>query len=128
MKERISPIPAAVSRSNTFLQVSLETDRPIVNLDVEVLVNCSEPLRYIDYVLMGRGDVLIANTFHVDNKKEYHFHFTATHAMVPVAHLIVSYVREDGELIGDALDIEVDGLLQNFVIISSLVAFDKILL
>jgi hypothetical protein len=28
---------------------------------------------------------------------------------------MVSYVRDDGELIGDALDVEVDGLLQNFV-------------
>ncbi|EFA04694.1 CD109 antigen-like Protein [Tribolium castaneum] len=115
LKERISPIPAAVSYSNTFLQVSLETERPIVNLDVEILVNCTERLRYISYVLMGRGDVLNANTFQVDNMHEYRFHFTATHAMVPVAHLIVSYVRDDGELVGDALDIEVDGLLQNYM-------------
>lgn len=95
--------------------MSLETERPIVNLDVEILVNCTERLRYISYVLMGRGDVLNANTFQVDNMHAYRFHFTATRAMVPVAHLIVSYVRDDGELIGDALDIEVDGLLQNYV-------------
>ncbi|KAJ3654530.1 hypothetical protein Zmor_013712 [Zophobas morio] len=115
LKERISPIPAAVSYSNTFLQASIETERPIVNLDVEILVNCTEPLKYVSYVLLGRGDVLNANTFQVDNMHEYRFHFTATRAMVPVAHLIVSYVREDGELIGDSLDIEVDGLLQNFM-------------
>lgn len=115
LKERISPIPAGVSYSNTFLQVSTETERPVVNLDVEVLVNCTEPLRYISYVLMGRGDVLIANSFQVDNTNEYRFHFTATHAMVPVAHLLVSYIKQDGELVGDALDIEIDGLLQNFV-------------
>lgn len=59
--------------------------------------------------------MLNANTFQVDNTHEYRFHFTATRAMVPSCHLIVSYVREDGELIGDTLDIEVDGLLQNFV-------------
>lgn len=35
--------------------------------------------------------------------------------MVPVAHLIVSYVRDDGELVADSVDIEIDGLLQNFV-------------
>ncbi|KAJ8921010.1 hypothetical protein NQ315_015806 [Exocentrus adspersus] len=115
LKERMPPIPAAVSYSKNYLQVSLETDRPIINLDVEVAVNCTEPLRYINYVLMGRGDVLITNTFQVDNKKEFKFHFTATHAMVPVCHLIVYYVRPDGEMVGDALDIEVDGLLQNFV-------------
>ncbi|RZC42764.1 CD109 antigen [Asbolus verrucosus] len=108
LKERISPIPAAVSYSNTFLQVSLETERPVVNLDVEILVNCTERLKYISYVLMGRGDVLIANTFQVNNQHEYRFHFTATHEMVPVSHLLVSYVRQDGELIGDALDVEME--------------------
>lgn len=116
LKERISPIPAAVSFSNNFLQIELETEQPIVNLDVEVFVNCTERMQYINYVLMGRGDVLITNTFRVDNSNEYRFHFTATHAMVPVSHLIVSYVRSDGELVGDAIDIEVDNRqLQNFV-------------
>lgn len=104
-----------MSYSNTYLQVSLENDRPTVNLDVEVGVNCTEPLRYINYVLMGRGDVLFTNTFQVANNKEFKFNFLATHAMVPVCHLIVYYVRPDGELIADALDIQVDGLLQNFV-------------
>lgn len=35
--------------------------------------------------------------------------------MVPMAHLLVNYVRDDGELVADSLDIEIDGLLQNFV-------------
>ncbi|XP_023015119.2 thioester-containing protein 1 allele R1 isoform X1 [Leptinotarsa decemlineata] len=115
LKERISPIPAAVSYSNTFLQASLESDRPIVNLDVEIAVNCTEPLRYINYVLMGRGDVLLTNSFKVENSKEFNFRFTATHAMAPVCHLIVYYVRTDGELVGDSLDIGIDGMLPNFV-------------
>ncbi|KAJ8965945.1 hypothetical protein NQ317_008000, partial [Molorchus minor] len=114
-KVRLSPVPAAVSFSKIFLQASLETEKPIVNLDVEVIVNCTEPMRYINYVLMGRGDVLLSHTFHIDNQKKFKFHFTATHAMVPICHLIVYFVTKDGELIADALDIEVDGLLQNFV-------------
>lgn len=35
--------------------------------------------------------------------------------MVPVSHLIVSYIRDSGELVADSIDIEVDGLMQNFV-------------
>ncbi|CAH1108875.1 unnamed protein product [Psylliodes chrysocephalus] len=115
LKERSTPIPAAVSFSDNFIQATLETERPIVNLDVDIVVNSTQPMRSVNYILMGRGDVLITNTFQVENKKQFKFHFTATHAMVPVCHLIVYYVRPDGELIGDALDIEVDGLLQNFV-------------
>ncbi|CAG9853917.1 unnamed protein product [Phyllotreta striolata] len=115
LKEISTPIPAAVSYSDNFLQATLETDRPVINQDVNIVVNSTQSMRSLNYVLIGRGDVLITNTFHVDNRKQFKFHFTATHAMVPVCHLIVYYVRSDGELIGDALDIEVDGLLQNFV-------------
>ncbi|KAJ8960843.1 hypothetical protein NQ318_020139 [Aromia moschata] len=115
LKVRMPPVPTAVSYSNSFLQASVQTDRPMVNLDVEISVSSTEPLRYINYVLMGRGDVLLTHTFHIDDKKDFMFHFVATHAMVPVCHLIVYYVRPDGEFVGDALDIEIDGLLQNFV-------------
>lgn len=41
--------------------------------------------------------------------------FLATYAMAPVAHVLVYYVRDDGEIIADSLDIELDGTLQNRV-------------
>ncbi|CAG9766032.1 unnamed protein product [Ceutorhynchus assimilis] len=115
LKERISPIPAAVSYGNTFLQVSLETEKPIVNLDVDVLVNCTEPMRYINYVLMARGDVLQTNSFQIDQKNIFRFRFTAVHAMVPISHLFVYYIKDNGELIGDVVDVEVDVLFDNFI-------------
>ncbi|VEN35278.1 unnamed protein product, partial [Callosobruchus maculatus] len=115
IKERMSPVPAAVSYSNTFLQILLDTERPLVNLDVEVTVKCTEPMRYLNYVVMGRGNVLLTNSFQVNNKMEYKIRFTTTQAMTPVCHLIVYYVREDGEFVGDAMDIQVEGILQNFI-------------
>lgn len=115
LKEWFSPIPAAVSSSKNYIQAMVLTERPIVNQDVEVFVNCSEPLQYISYELLGRGDVIAAHTLQVRNEHTHWFHFTATHAMVPTAHLIVSYVRSEGEIVADSLDIEIDGLLQNFV-------------
>lgn len=35
--------------------------------------------------------------------------------MAPTAHVIVYYVRTDGEVIADSLDVELAGVLQNFV-------------
>lgn len=35
--------------------------------------------------------------------------------MAPTAHVIVYYVRTDGEVIADSLDVELAGILQNFV-------------
>lgn len=37
--------------------------------------------------------------------------------MVPTAHLLVNYIRNDGQVVADSLDIEIDGLVQNHVII-----------
>lgn len=35
--------------------------------------------------------------------------------MAPVAHVLVYYVRDDGEIVADSLDVELEGTLQNFV-------------
>ncbi|XP_066246674.1 thioester-containing protein 1 allele R1-like [Euwallacea similis] len=115
LKERISPIPAAVSYSNTFLQASIETDKPLVNLDVDVAINCTEPMKYVNYVLLARGDVLLTNSFQVDNSRVAHFRFTAVHSMVPISHLIVYYIKENGEFVGDVVNIGVDVMFDNFI-------------
>lgn len=35
--------------------------------------------------------------------------------MAPVAHVLIYYVRDDGEIVADAMDVELEGTLQNFV-------------
>lgn len=47
--------------------------------------------------------------------KEHTFKFLASYAMAPTAHLIVYYVKDDGELVADSLDIDLNGELRNFV-------------
>lgn len=115
LKEWFSPVPAAVSSSGNYVQATLRTIHPVINQGLEIFINCTEPIRYLSYELFGRGDVLLANTIQIKNEQSHMFHFTATQAMVPVAHLIISYIRADGELVADSLSIEVDGLLRNFV-------------
>lgn len=35
--------------------------------------------------------------------------------MAPTAHVLVYYTKEDGEIVADALDVDLQGALQNFV-------------
>lgn len=72
-------------------------------------------MKYFSYQVIGRGDVVVANTIQVSNKKTYKFKFLATYVMAPTAHVVVFYLKEDGEIVADALDIELEGSLQNFV-------------
>ncbi|XP_068084683.1 CD109 antigen isoform X2 [Anabrus simplex] len=115
LKEWFSTVSAAMSPSNTFLQVTLNTERPKVNEDVEISVNSTAPLKYFNYQVLGRGDVVLASTVTVPDRTTHTFRFLATYAMAPTAHIVVSYVKEDGEVVADALDIQLDGMLQNFV-------------
>lgn len=87
-----------------------------VNSDIELQVNSTAPLKYLSYSVLGRGDVIVANSVEVNGMKTAKWRFQATYAMAPTAHVIVQYVREeDGEVIADALDIQLDGAMQNFV-------------
>nr|CAD7195115.1 unnamed protein product [Timema douglasi] len=115
MKEWFSQVAAAMSPSNTFIQAMVKTDKPTVNQDVEIEVNSTVPLKYLSYQVIGRGDVLVANTVPVSNSHTHKFRFLATYAMAPTAHILVTFLKDDGEVVADALDIQMEGVLQNFV-------------
>ncbi|XP_023714120.1 CD109 antigen isoform X3 [Cryptotermes secundus] len=119
LKEWFSTVSASVSPSNTFLQAVVKTEHPTVNQDVELEVNSTEPMKYFTYQVIGRGDVIMANTIKLADKKTHNFRFLATYVMAPVAHVMVYYVKEDGEVVANALDIELEGALQNFVNITT---------
>ncbi|XP_017758263.1 PREDICTED: CD109 antigen-like isoform X2 [Eufriesea mexicana] len=105
----------AMSQNNEYIQATLKTVKPMVNRDVEIEVNSTILLKYINYEIFGRGDILDAGSIYVQNKHTTSFKFLATYVMAPTAHVIVYYVGNDGEIIADALDIELEGVLQNFV-------------
>ncbi|XP_050529257.1 CD109 antigen-like isoform X2 [Daktulosphaira vitifoliae] len=117
LKEWFSTVSASNSPSNTFIQAALLTERPVVNKDVEILVNSTENLRYVSYQVLGRGDVIVASTVQVPNsgQRTVVLRFLATFAMAPTAHVIVQYIKEGGEVVADAIDFELDGVLQNFI-------------
>jgi CD109 antigen len=86
-----------------------------VNQDIEIQVNSTEPMKYFIYQVIGRGDVVVANTVQVSGNKTYKFRFLATYVMAPTAHVVVFYIKDDGEVVADAVDVELEGSLQNFV-------------
>ncbi|XP_073987023.1 CD109 antigen-like isoform X2 [Rhodnius prolixus] len=120
IKEWFSTVNAAVSPSDTFIQAIIKTKKPKVNNDVVLVVNSTEPLRYVTYLVLGRGDVVTANSVRVpEGAKTVEWRFLATYNMAPIAHIIIQYVKADGEVIADSLDIQLEGTLQNYVRLDS---------
>lgn len=66
------------------------------------------------YFLISNYDVIYF-VYYLFTKREIYFRFLATYVMAPTAHVIIYYIGNDGEIIADALDVELEGLLQNFV-------------
>ncbi|XP_043275099.1 CD109 antigen-like isoform X2 [Venturia canescens] len=105
----------AMSPSNTFIQASLKTENPMVNRDVEIEINSTAPLKYLSYEVLGRGEIRNSGSLEVAMRRTASFRFLATHVMAPTAHVLVYYIRDDGEIVADALDVDLEGVLQNFV-------------
>ncbi|KAK3922691.1 CD109 antigen [Frankliniella fusca] len=118
LTEWFSTIDASISPSGNFLQASLVTQNPKVNEDVEVEVNSTTPLSHLSYQVLGRGDVVVAHSLQLAGQRTARFRFLATHPMAPLARVLVSSVLEGGEVLADVLDVDLDGVLQNFVDVS----------
>lgn len=74
-------------------------------------------MQYVSYQVLGRGDIIVASTMQIPNAGQHTaiIRFLATYAMAPTAHVIVQFVKDGGEVVADAIDIELDGVLQNYV-------------
>lgn len=64
--------------------------------------------------MIGRGDVIYANTIEIPNRKNHIISFLASFSMVPRAQFIVHYIK-DNEIVSDKLEIGFSDDLQNFV-------------
>ncbi|XP_068218547.1 LOW QUALITY PROTEIN: CD109 antigen-like [Palaemon carinicauda] len=111
----LGDIIKAQSPTNAFLQATLLTQNPKVGEEVVVGLNATQRLVYFVYKVMGRGDVIFAQTLQAHQGTTHTFRFLATSSMAPRARLIVYYVKEDGEIVADSLQFAVDGAIQNKV-------------
>lgn len=72
-------------------------------------------MQTLTYLVMGRGDLLVARTIQLDNDLTATFKFMASFAMVPRAKLVVYFVTDDGEVVSEKATIEFRSQFQNFV-------------
>lgn len=108
-------IKRSKSESKSYLRAKLLTEAAEINSDVNVEVQTTETVKELFYQVLGRGDIIVSGAVQVPNAKSSTFKFLATFAMVPKAQLVVYYIRADGELVSDRIDIPFSSDLANFV-------------
>lgn len=115
----------AKSPSRSFLQAVMVTEEPKVGDIIEFEVNATETLDHLVYEVMGRGDIVFAQTLSVFGVRSYRFSFSATFRMAPKARVLVYYVRKDGEVVADAVNYDVGGILRTPVHVQTSIAETK---
>lgn len=101
------------SDNGVYLQAKVKTENPTVNNDVSVEVTCTEPMKHVTFQIIGRGDLLMSNTFDVADTVKHTFKFLASFSMVPKATLIVYYITEKGEIVSDKSELKFASEFQN---------------
>ncbi|XP_065072649.1 thioester-containing protein 1 allele S3-like isoform X6 [Ochlerotatus camptorhynchus] len=101
-----------------YVRAKVLTEIPTINKDVTVDVSSTVPMKYINYQVLGRGDVIVGGTIPVPDRMSHTFRFPASFAMVPRARLIIYFIHTDGQMISDYVEIEFASELQNFLKVS----------
>ncbi|KAH3873347.1 hypothetical protein DPMN_036581 [Dreissena polymorpha] len=107
LKKRHSP-------SANFLQLRSLTNKPKAGESLKITIKATESVNEVMYQIYARGQLIKSGTIPVNGEFKT-WTFQATHDMSPKSQVLVMYVRTDGELVADALSINVDGAFLNKV-------------
>lgn len=84
-------------------------------------INSSEPLSYINYYVVGRGNILESGHINLEPEKPKVYNLTLTPSFTWMPHftLYVSYVNDSGNYHYQEQSYNINGVLENQVIVNS---------
>lgn len=88
--------------------------RPTLNKEIFVEVQSNDLLEGFTYQIISRGKIVFADSVTVPKRKYHVFKFLASFDIVPKAHIIVYYLKND-EIISSKIDLEIRDDLNNFI-------------
>ncbi|KAL3319634.1 hypothetical protein Ciccas_001687 [Cichlidogyrus casuarinus] len=92
------------SKSNTFLQLTTSTPQPMVNGYMVINVQTNYPTDRIQYLVSGGGNVIMSDELVMPNAVQSRtFSVAVSREMAPVSRVVAFFVKQDGEVVADAL-------------------------
>lgn len=85
-----------------------------MNKEIFIEIQSVDILEHLTYQVISQGRLIYSDSLAVPKRNYHVFHFLATFDLVPTAHLIVYYFRND-DIISTKVDIDIRGNLNNFV-------------
>ncbi|XP_078085518.1 CD109 antigen [Mustelus asterias] len=96
-----------------FIQLQTENTVVKVGMPFEVTIESSEVLNELTYQVVSRGQVVFTGKSHLPTVE-----LTPELSWAPMASLIVYYIADNGQLVSDALNLNVEGIFANKVSLS----------
>ena len=97
-----------LSPSNSYLQVTSMTETPRVGSFMLFRVNVTQYVEFIYYHITSAGKLIFTNILPMDGARQKTFDVGISREMAPSAHILVYYVRYDGEIVADSVNFHVD--------------------
>lgn len=95
------------SPSKSFIYVSSSTLKPTVGDYMIFMIKVSQPVDFIHYHIVSSSRIIFSDTLNMNNKQKT-FDVGITREMAPSAHIVVYYIRYDGEIVADSFNFHVD--------------------
>jgi hypothetical protein len=97
-----------LSPSNSYLQVTSTTLTPRVGDFMLFRVNITQYVDFVSYHITSAGKLIFTNILPMDGARQKTFDVGISREMAPSAHILVYYVRYDGEIVADSMNFHVN--------------------
>ncbi|CAF1113861.1 unnamed protein product [Adineta steineri] len=97
-----------LSPSNSYLQVTSSTEKPRVGDYMLFRVNITQYVDSVYYHITSAGKLIFTNILPMDGARQKTFDVGISREMAPSAHILVYYVRYDGEIVADSMNFHID--------------------
>ncbi|CAF0729389.1 unnamed protein product [Didymodactylos carnosus] len=97
-----------LSPSNSYIQVTSSTSNPKVGDFMIFRVNITQFTEAVYYHITSAGRLIYTDILRMDQSKQKSFDVGVTREMAPSAHIIVYYIRYDGEIVADSMNFHVN--------------------
>ena len=97
-----------LSPSNSYIQVTSSTETPRVGNYMLFRVNITQYVDFIYYHITSAGKLIFTNILPMDGARQKTFDVGISKEMAPSAHILVYYIRYDGEIVADSMNFHVN--------------------
>lgn len=97
-----------LSPSNSYLQVTSSTEAPRVGDFMLFRVNVTQYVDFVYFHITSAGRLIFTNMLPMDGARQKTFDVGVSREMAPSAHILVYYIRYDGEIVADSMNFHVN--------------------